>query len=1390
MKQKHLVSMSPPETRADRTPLRWSGHLPLAIRIVLSGKDEHGRTFTESTQTLGVDRRGARILTSHVIGLGAEVAVENRAVGRIAKAKVVWRGDDMSPQKAAEVVVELIEPSESARIWGIRFPSRNDKKPTLPATSRAPQPPASGENAREGSSVARPENGELIPTTVSPGAASQTLRVGPVDELGVSLADIKGSASPILYAVEPEPGADSPAEWADLSAELESLTSSRGQGRSLETPVPETASAALATLQDQAERLRQSVDEAVGSASLAAEKAVAELRAAREETEASLRTRAEDYDRRLAEISASSIEDLQRRSESLCQSFQQKMQAALDDLQQKGADQTAAVAQSAESAAQSIQRASDEMLAKLQEERLEAARALDEQTAAVGRGAESAARSIQVASDEILAKLQEERLEAAHALEEQTAAVARSAESAAQSIQLGSSEALAKLQEERLHAARTLEEQTAAVSRSAESAAQSIQLASSEALARLEAAGRQTEAVLEAGADGFRQQLADLSAAEIAGLQRQADALLETFQSQLPSLPSGQALENTLQEFQQKVAQQVTDQVPAITRDLLDRSANQLQKQVDDMVGKLGEELKAAGIALVDETREQIAALTRASLESLSGEAQALDEASRHQLAQAASQSVHAAVDAIKLATEEAVTALQAAQEKAQASAGAHAEQYEKRLAELSASGIEELERNAGPLLESFRGRLESAVNDLRQARAAELSDELQRDAEAFQERCLERLSNELKTSGMALVDETGEQITALTRASLESLSGEAQALDEASRHQLAQTASQSVHAAVDAIKLATEEAVTTFQAAQEKAQARAGANAEQYEKRLAELSASGVEELERSAGGLLESFRDRLESAVNGLHQASATDLSDQLRKVAEASQERYVEQLQKQAADALKASNDELQACHTALVDETRERTAAMVMTTLESLSSKVRVLEEEARAKLDQTASLRVERACDSIALAGDEGVARLQAQQTAAQAGLCTQTDECTKRLGELSTSSVEEFGLMAHQLREKFQGELQSTLDDFHRQGTTELTDRIQKFAGDLEQRSVGQLQRQADDALKSLSDELRTYGAQLVEEARRQLADTAQGSRESLIREVKAASEEWRSEFGQTVSNSAREVTDSLSVAEEQAVARLQAAQEEAAAGFANDAKRERERLADLSTSGSEELQRTADSILQGFSHSLKEKARATSEQAGDQLREMLQQVATSSLRESESKHEALVKQQRRIFQDNIDLAGEATLTRLTEKLTGLEQAQRRSAVSKLALALLALAPTILFVYFSTRPVMRLRVDPPAEFLAAIGDVAPPRQATEERVARAYWDWAYLHLQHKYSFATHLPEDPPVEMTEVEGKDFPTGLQAELTKRRYWRKLREIWAMPQAWEKSSLWELK
>ena len=1357
MKSKSQTNVVASHTKAQKVPLRWSGHLPLAIRIALSGSDENGKTFIESTQTVGVDRRGARIVTAYQIALGAEVAVENSAVRRTAKAKVVWRGEGTSAQKS-EVVVELLDPTESVGIWGIKFPSQNNKTaPIVPPSRQISEPAGSGEQTATG-------------------------------ESGTS-------------AVPPDPKTGSPVEGVDLTAELEGLTPSLREEtkRSLDTWAAESVGEAVAALQDQTETLRRRADEALNSVCLAAEKAVAELRAEWQQTEANFKTGAHDYDQRLAQLSTSGIEH-----------FQQEMQTALDKLQEKGA---AALAQSLEEIgkhtrqtfADKLRQQAQGVLSELSGSSIENCQRQSESLF------EDFQRRMQTALDELQQRAQsikgsfsgELRTSVATLVEEAGSRIADATQSSVDRVGQG---AQAALEELHIQAGRQLEEQTVAVGRSAESGAKSIQAASDEALAKLETVREQIETASHANADSFRQRLSTLAASEIEALQRQADDLLQSFQSQL--------LQNTLQEFQQKVAQQVADQIPNITQDLLERSARGLQKQADDTVERLSEELKASRVALVDETRQQMTALTRASAESLRSQSQAIDEEARHQLAQTASQCAQAALESVKLATDEAVAELKAAQGRIQASTGAHAEEYQKRLVELTASGVQELGRGAGLLLESFQDQLRSSLEDFQQKSTKDLTGQLQGLAERLQRSCTEQLqrhaddalkssNEELRTSRMALIDDTREQIAAFAQTSLESLGRRVQATEDESWAKLHQTASKCADAALESIKLAKEGALTSLQETRAEVEASTAAHVEEYQKRLAELSVSGAEELGRKTGGLIESLQGQLESVVNNFQQRSTADLTNQLQELAERVQRAGAEQLQGHAEKALTDSKEELQASREALVSETREQIAAEVRSSFESLSRRVQATEEECRAKLDRTASQCAQAALDSIALAADEGVARQQSAQAKVRAGLDSQTEECEERLAKHSTSVIQEFGLMARGRLEKFKGELQSVLDDFHDQGTKELTDRLQKSAEGLEQRSTEALRRQSDDLLKSLSDELGTSATRLVDEARLRLAETARQSVESLNQELRASTEQSFRELAETASKSAREATDSISLAGEQAIALLEATQEATKASFTADAQREGKALADLATSSREELQRTAESVLSNFGHSLKQKAAATSEEAGHQLGGMLEELATSSLRDSQAKHEELVKKQRKVFQDNVDLAAQATLDRFTRKLTGLEQEHERgSMTAKLAWVLVAVAPTILFIYLATRSVMQLRVDPPAEFLSAVNEAAPEHRANEERVARAYWDWAYSHLQHKYPFATQLPEDPPMEM-EAYGNDLhnsktnkreersdPADLESEVTKRRYWQKLRQVWAMPQAWEKSSLWDRK
>lgn len=110
------------------------------------------------------------------------------------------------------------------------------------------------------------------------------------------------------------------------------------------------------------------------------------------------------------------------------------------------------------------------------------------------------------------------------------------------------------------------------------------------------------------------------------------------------------------------------------------------------------------------------------------------------------------------------------------------------------------------------------------------------------------------------------------------------------------------------------------------------------------------------------------------------------------------------------------------------------------------------------------------------------------------------------------------------------------------------------------------------------------------------------------------------------------------------------------------------------------------------------------------------------------------------------------------------------------------------FVFVSIRPVMRLKEKPPREFLTMPQEWDAKRRALEALVALAYWDCARQIVQPKYAYGTPLPTLPPPEFN-IEKTDLPRGSSGKSagTRSRYWNRLRDVWVLPQSWDKTYEW---
>ena len=98
---------------------RRSTRLSMAIPVNVSGVDAGGQPYSESVRTVVINKHGGKIATTRQLAMGAEVVIENHAVGLVAKAGVVWLGEERPAGELRHVGLQLLD---AQNIWGIAFP--------------------------------------------------------------------------------------------------------------------------------------------------------------------------------------------------------------------------------------------------------------------------------------------------------------------------------------------------------------------------------------------------------------------------------------------------------------------------------------------------------------------------------------------------------------------------------------------------------------------------------------------------------------------------------------------------------------------------------------------------------------------------------------------------------------------------------------------------------------------------------------------------------------------------------------------------------------------------------------------------------------------------------------------------------------------------------------------------------------------------------------------------------------------------------------------------------------------------------------------------------------------------------------------------------------------
>ncbi|MGD0922132.1 MAG: hypothetical protein ABSA70_10250 [Terriglobia bacterium] len=607
------------KTDAQGAARRRSTRLAVAIPIAISGKDTDGHTFKENSRTVVINKHGAKILTFHQLGMGAEITIENRALGRAARAAVVWVGDRPSSKDAVEVGVQLFN---AENIWGIEFPPDDWQEGTPAGTVGqrvAPPPP-----------LPPPPSPAARPSARAPAAAP-----APAASVGHQAPETpRPSVPPVVTPPTPalSPGfldAAAQASLARFTQQIEETLSARFRQfeQRLTSLTQQIGFQTQAALQDAANgqegKTAQALEQQWGSLEQRLHAARAELEALLNRLQELQQTTQAEVDKAERNIQAASFAALQGATEELNEKVGQELEAAsirfVEETRKRVQDSASvAVETFSRDANAHVTRLTQDYLATLAPE-LEARRSQFEKTLvdieqkggkeilerlhkAADESLDAAAKDLQTqAADAVLlltdelkgagkGLVEEARKELSVVTQEASEAIGKQAETARLSTAQLEATGKSAVEEARKQLAAVAREASETVGKQAETARLST--------AQLEATGK--SAVEEA-----RNQLAAVAREASETIGKQADAArLSTAELEI-------AAKTAVAEARRQLADIARETVDTVSEDT---RAAQLSTAA----------LEAAGKAALEQTRTQLVILSREILDEMTEEAKTL----------------------------------------------------------------------------------------------------------------------------------------------------------------------------------------------------------------------------------------------------------------------------------------------------------------------------------------------------------------------------------------------------------------------------------------------------------------------------------------------------------------------------------------------------------------------------------------------------------------------------------------------------------------------------------------------------------------------------------------------------------------------------------------------
>lgn len=113
---------------------RRSQRVLMQVSVLVRGKDAHGRTFEETTETLAINAHGALVLLQSAVTSGSTVELRHNRTEEQQECNVVFLG----PARSGKTEIGLEFSSPRPAFWRVAFPPE-DWSPKNPEARTAAQ---------------------------------------------------------------------------------------------------------------------------------------------------------------------------------------------------------------------------------------------------------------------------------------------------------------------------------------------------------------------------------------------------------------------------------------------------------------------------------------------------------------------------------------------------------------------------------------------------------------------------------------------------------------------------------------------------------------------------------------------------------------------------------------------------------------------------------------------------------------------------------------------------------------------------------------------------------------------------------------------------------------------------------------------------------------------------------------------------------------------------------------------------------------------------------------------------------------------------------------------------------------------------------------------------